>query len=119
MKKTTDRASKSKPAKEVRQRVGMIIMATAMVEASWKQLMDVLGMKFFPFAIHVSPKGEKRAYVGFCEDFDEIGPKESPPQYVVKVDTNPRGGKTVTFEKVAAVAAKKETTKKKEARHGI
>lgn len=115
MKKMTKHGDNRNPINGVRQRVGMIIMATAMVEASWKQLMEVLGLKFFPFAIHVSPKGEKRAYVGFCDDFDEIGPKELPPQYVVKVDTNPRGGKTVTFEKVATVAAKKATTKKKEA----
>lgn len=115
MKKMTKHGDNRNPINGARQRVGMIIMATAMVEASWKQLMEVLGLKFFPFAIHVSPKGEKRAYVGFCDDFDEIGPKESPPQYVVKVDTNPRGGKPVTFEKVATVAAKKATTKKKEA----
>ena len=78
-------------------RVGLIIIATAVVESSWKELIDTIGSRFWPVAVHVSPDGSRRAYVGLCDDFDEIGLDEKPPQYIVQVDINPRGGKSVKF----------------------
>jgi len=98
-KKKTSPRKKTIVGKLPKQRIGVIVMATAMVEASWKSLMEVLGLRFFPFAIHVSPDGTKRAYVGFCDDFDEVGADEQPPRYLVNVETDPRGGRKVAFTK--------------------
>jgi len=79
------------------QRIGVIIMATAMVEASWKMLCETLGARFWPVAVHVSPDGAKRAYVGFCNDFDEVvlAEGEMPPRYLVDISTLPTGGRDV------------------------
>lgn len=83
------------------QRIGTIVMATSMIEESWKMLCDILGLKFWPIAIHVSPDGSRRAYVGLCDEFDEIGVDEKPPRYVVNVEVNPRGGKLVKFTRLS------------------
>jgi hypothetical protein len=95
----------------VKQRIGMIMMATEMVEASWKKLCEIIGMRFWPIAIHVSPDGNKRAYVGLCDDFDEIGTEETPPRYTVDVTVNPRGGSDVKFTRLVKEDLEKDTKK--------
>ena len=95
------------------QRVGTIVMATEMVEESWKRLCEIIGLKFWPIAIHVSPDGSRRAYVGLCDEFDEIGPDEKPPRYIIDVAVNPRGGTSVKFTRLAEDAGKKDLEKDK------
>lgn len=79
------------------QRIGTIIIATEAVEKSWEMLCQTLFVRFCPFAIHVSPDGAKRAYVGFCQEFDEIPADEEPPRYLVSVERSTRGETNVSF----------------------
>ncbi len=85
------------PSPPPKQRIGTIMLATATVEASWEMLCQTLFNRFCPFAIHVSPDGSRRAYVGFCAAFKEIPPDAEPPRYVFTVKTSSRGGREVSF----------------------
>ncbi len=79
------------------QRIGTIIIATEAVEKSWEMICQTLFVRFCPFAIHVSPDGAKRAYVGFCQEFDEIPADAEPPRYLVSVERSTRGETNVSF----------------------
>ena len=82
-----------------KRKIGTIIIATAVLENADSRRMfnETLFRKFCPFYINVSPDGKLRAFIGFCDDFAEIGPKEQPPRYVFNVSQAQTGERSITF----------------------
>ena len=105
MAKKTKKPAASKPVKTrlqpepVRRRIGTIIIATAALENAYSRQMfsETLFRKFCPFFINVSPDGGRRAFIGFCDEFAEIGPNEPPPRYLFGVNISPTGEKSMSF----------------------
>lgn len=82
-------------------KVGVIVLAVDAVEASWPDLCRAVFSRFCPFRTSLSPDGTRIAYTGFCDQFDELGPNETPPRYLVSAALKNGIVATVTFTKQA------------------
>ena len=93
------KTEEAKPEEVKMERIGTIVVATEVVQNGWKDLCDTLFRKFCPVYVSVSPDGLRRAYIGFCDDFDEIESGSVPPKYKMNVDTAPTGERKIVFTK--------------------
>jgi hypothetical protein len=82
-------------------KIGTVVLAVAVVEASWPELCRTLFSRFCPFRTEMSPNGDRIAYTGFCDQFDEIGEDGVPPRYAMSCAYRDGAVQQVEFTKLA------------------